>query len=483
MNRFLLILCVLAVFAEGVPAASDSEAKKTPSEIRILADNEEYYFDSQQYMAEGNVRVTHRDTLLTADKVLGNPWTGDVEASGNVSFKSANRVLTGDSFTYNFKTEKGLAHNASANVDNVYFRGDELKSEPERYTLTGSRFTTCNAEEPHYYLSARELVIQPGKKLLARDVSLVFFGGRLFNIPKYSMGLGEKKESESALPAVGISGKYGIHAGYEFDLATGPRTIGALDLRLSTRQVLQGGVTYDRIAGRPVFLRATYRQAFYGGTRPDIMLSRLPEIGVQFSGGSGAEYFNSAREPLDLSRGLIDPLASLSSHGRLNTIGEVGLGKFIEEPYHISSERTDARILAWLDPIPLDSRTIISPGISGRLSHYGKGDDYTALGFRLAVARRLGSNSFVSLTYITHSIHGSTPFEFDEIELPDELAAKVRFPVGSLSLELGGRYDLRGHKFFDTEVSVAKVVHCIEPKITWRKRFQEFSIGVGLVGF
>ena len=483
MTRSLTILWILALFSASAPAMTDPAAEEVSPQIHVQADMSEYDPVGEQFTASGNVRVTYEDVLLTADTVSGDGATGDIEALGGVTFQSEGRSLTGESFTYNFKTKVGNARNASASIDNIFFRGEELKSEPGRYTVTGSSFTTCNAEKPHYHLSARELVIEPGKKLLARDVGIVLFGNRLIRVPKYSMGLSGEKESKSTFPAIGISGRYGIYAGYELDLATGPRTIGTLDVRLSTREVLQGGLMYDRLAGRPVFLRATYKQPFYGGGRSDLMVSRLPEIGVRFSSGRAAGRRSSAREPLDLSRGLIDPLRPASPGIGLNVIGELGVGKLIEEPHQISSERVDGRVVAWLDPVGLDSRTLVSPGVSARLSHYGGGDDYSALGFRLAVARRLGTDSFASLTYVTHSIHGQTPFEFDKIELADELAGRIRFPAGSVVLELGGRYDLRGHRFFDTEISVAKTMHCLEPKLTWRNRFQEFSVDVGLVGF
>ena len=479
LSKSLIIICAFAMFATGVAIASDQPAEQTPLEIHIQADNEEYYFDTQQFRADGSVRITYGDVLLTADSVLGNPWTGGIEASGNVSFRDQDRTLTGQNFVYNFKTDKGLATDASASVDKIYFRGDELKSEPTLYTITGSRFTTCDADKPHYYMSARELRIKPGKKLLARDVSIVLLGKRIINVPKYTIGLSEEEKAKSKLPAVGISGKYGVHASYEFDVSHEPRTIGILDARLSTRQVLQGGVMYDRVAGQPVFLNVTHRQPYYAGGRSDIMLSRLPELGIRFS--SGAQRATGKREPITLSSIYVDPLRPVSNPGRLNLNGEIGIGKFIEEPHHISSERADARAVAWLDPLSPDSRTIISPGVSAQISHYGNGEEYTALGFRLLLARRFGDGSLASLTYMTHSIHGSTPFEFDEIELSDELAAKVRFPVGSFALEIGRRYDLRAHKFFDTEISVGKVMHCLEPKITWKNRFQEISLSVGLV--
>lgn len=476
MVKALIILCALALPAAATPAIA---ADESPLQLRILADTEGYDFDQQQFFAEGNVRVTYGDTLLTANQVSGSPLTAEIEAFGNVTFRSEDRVLTGDDFRYNYKTEVGEASNARASVDNVHFRGERLSSQPGLYIVTGSRFTTCDLDDPHFYLSARELIIRPGKKLTARRVSLVFLETRLFTIPKYSVGLGKEADREkSNLPKIGVSRQSGLHAGYEVDLSHEPATVGALDFRLSARRIFQGGVLYDRLGGQPVYLRATYRQPFYGGTRSDLEVSRLPEVGIRFSSDKSVRSTTSA-----VSRDLLNPLASPDSTGKFNAFSDISIGNFREEPTGVSAGRVDAQGAFWTNLRPFGSKTVISPGLSLRFSRYTGGEDYNALGFRLAAARQLGQDSYVSLSYITYRLGGNSPFEFDRVELADEVAARVRFPLRGYSIELVGRYDLRADSLYETQVSVSKVFHCFEPSISWNSRFREFSVGMNLVGF
>jgi len=458
LRKAFALICIFAAVAIGAPVVSDEAAQE-------------------------RAHIRYMDTDLWADTITG-ALEEDVEASGNILFKQEDsRTLTGDSFTYNFRSRTGLARNASLAVDNIYFRGKELKVEPGRYTIRQSRFTSCSKDKPHYYLSARELVIEPDKGVVARDTSLYLLGTRILTIPNYTAGLGPEAHRGMKFPSVGISDEYGTYAAYEFDISKRPRTIGGLDVRLSTRQALQGGVLYDRLAGRPMFARLTYRQPFYGGGRPDLLVSRLPEVGVRLCSGGAAESYALLRSPLDLSGATISPMPPVKRGRRLNVVTEVGVGRFTEEPDRISSNRAELRAVAWLEPVAIGSRTLFSPGVSARLSHYETGQAYNALSLRLAVARQLGPDSFVSLSYITNSVHGGTPFQFDRVELREEVAGKIRFPLGDLTLELGGRYDVRNPGLFDTEISVAQKFHCLEPKITWRSRFKEFSLGIGLVGF
>lgn len=474
-------MLALPTAGRGEAPAADASPALT---IKVLADNEEYDWATQRFKAEGNVRVTYGETLLTADTVLGNPFTGEVEAAGNVVFQNGGRSLTGESFSYNYKTSEGVAGNASGSVDNIYFRGEELRSAADRYTLKRSRFTTCDDEHPHYYMSAREMEIAPGKKLTARDVAIYLYGNKLISIPKYSVGLDKKdRGSGFTLPELGVSGRYGAFAGYNFDLTSGPNTIARLDARISTKHLLTGGLEYDRIAGQPIFLRATYRQPYYAGGKPYTLLTRLPELGIRYGSQGAFEAYSKPGHPLDLARGFVDPRQLKPGLKSMNIIGEVGAGKFIEHPNRVSSERLDTRLIAWMDPIAIAPRTVLSPAVSARFSHYGGGEDYNAIGYRLGIGRQLGKESYASLTYITHSIHGSTPFDFDRVEIPQELAGRVEFPLGSFFLEIGGRYDLARGLIYDTEVSIAKRLHCLEPKLTWRNRFQQFSMDVRVLGF
>lgn len=430
MNRALTVFCTLAITLVSIPARPDQAAQE-------------------------RAHVRYMDADLWADEITLT-LSGNMEASGNVLLTS---------------------------IDNIYVRGEELKAEPGRYTILKSRFTTCDREEPHYCLSARELVIEPGKSLTARHTSLRLLGMRILTIPKYTVGLGPTAQRRMKLPTIGISDEYGAYAAYEFDISKKPRLIGGLDVRLSTREALQGGILCDQLAGRPIFARLTHRQPYYGGGRPDLLVSRLPEIGVRFCSGEVAESYALSRSPLDLSGRTISPVRPVRPGRKLDVVAEIGLGRFTEEPDSVSSNRAELRAVAWLEPFAIDSRTLFSPGVSARFSHYETGEDYGTFGLRLAVARRLGADSFVALSYITNSVRGSTPFQFDKVELREEVAGKVRFPLGNLTLEFGGRYDIRNPGLFDTEISVAQKFHCLEPKITWRSRFKEFSFGIGLVGF
>ena len=471
-------LCLAILFL--VSSALTAEDVQAFSGIYIKADDSEYSYDDQDFRAEGNALVRYNDVTLTADLVTGNAGSGDFEATGNVTFTQGERVVKGGKFTYNYKTKLGHSTDSSATVDKVFFRGKEMDSTPEGYSLTGSTFTTCDREKPHYYMAARELIIHPGDKLTARGVKFVALGRTLLTLPNYTISLKQGEKKDLGLPSLGLGGKYGLFLAHNLGLSADPGLSGELALRLSTQQAFQGGIKLNQVAGKPIIFNVTHREPFYGGRKSDIMLSRLPEVAYRFY-SDGTPMTGRRDESLYLSRSIIDPTIETDPGAPL-LIGEVGLGHFKEEPSRVESTRLDLRAMALFHSFALGDMIVV-PGVLGRLSHYGTGDDYSALGFRLAAARKLGPESFVSLTYVKHLIGGTTPFNFDVIEVPNELTGRFRFPVGNFALDLGARYNLQTGRMFDSSVSVSMPLHCIEPMLTWRNRFHEFSFGIGLVGF
>ena len=484
MKKAILTICTVAALIICFSAAHAQSGATSPAQLHVTADSEDYVPATGQFTALGNARITYRDVLLTADRVVGNAVTGDVEAAGNVCFKSAARSLRGETFSYNLNTGIGLASNAAAEADGLFFRGAELTSSPTKYRLVGSRFTTCNLEHPHYYLSARELTMEPRKRLVARGVKLVIHDKTILSLPRYRVDLRPIEERRDfRLPTIGVSSRSGVYAGYEFDIKHKPDTSGTLDVRFSSKLLIQGGLSYDSIAGKPVFLRAMYHEPYYAGTNRNSIVSRLPEIGFRFGSSALPRRYSTSTEPLSLSRELINPLSENAEPGKMRLYGEASWGAFSEQPDYTASGRLDARAMALMDAIYLAPNTLFSPGLYGRVSSYGNRDTYTDVAFRLAASQKLGERSYFSAGYIVHSTRGVTPFDFDAVELHDELGAGLVFPIGEYDLELRARYNLQQDRLFDTAVSVSRLFHCIEPRITWRNRFRQVSFNVGLVQF
>ncbi|MGB9587587.1 MAG: hypothetical protein ACPL7O_05350, partial [Armatimonadota bacterium] len=440
--------------ATGHPALSSKEFSLHCNELM-------YNLQLQEVQAVGDCvisscSVRDENVRMTASNVSGNLRTGQIQASERVFLTQGNgRSFAGDSAEYNLHTDDGVIKNASAVLDGIHFRGSELRAEEDQYVINQSRFTTCDKEDnPHYYVSARQIRIEPGNNMTVRHASVHILGSDLLVIPKYRVDLKDSSRKGMKLPAVGMNSYYGPYVSYEFDISNSRQTFGGLAIRLSEKQALQGGILYDQIASRPVFFRFTYREPFYSGSRRDILLTRLPEAGIRFCSGPDAQRYALSRRYIDLAGETVSPGDRPTSKAKLNVVSEIGVGRFREEPSRARSARLDARTVAWLEPLCIGSRVLFSPGVSGRISLYEHGDTYSALAVRLATSYEIYEKSYVSFSYIANTVYGNSPFAFDNVDLKQELVGKLVFPVGMLNLELKSRYDLRNRDVYDTEITV-----------------------------
>lgn len=140
-------------------------------------------FDSRANLF-GDSKVDYQNLELTADKITISLDSSLVHASGrkdtlgNVSgkplFKQGNEEYEPDRISYNFKTRKAF-------ITNVYTKQGEgfmITNEGKRDStgvmyLNGGKYTTCDAQEPHFYLKMSKAKVRPGKNIVFGPAYLV----------------------------------------------------------------------------------------------------------------------------------------------------------------------------------------------------------------------------------------------------------------------------------------------------------------------
>ena len=116
------------------------EGKVSYKDISLTADYIHIFLEKKELEAEGKVVVERGEEGAQAEKAYYN-WEMDW-----LSLEKVRSDLTGKSIEGKF-----------------YFRGEEVKEEKvdgERKTeVEGAHLTSCDLEEPHYYIEAKRLVI------------------------------------------------------------------------------------------------------------------------------------------------------------------------------------------------------------------------------------------------------------------------------------------------------------------------------------
>lgn len=158
----------------------------------------------------GAAQVNYQNMELTANYIQMNMDSSLVHAmavrdtttqqlEGKPLYKQGSEEYESEKMSFNFKTKKGYIHNVTTSQGEGLLRAAQSKrSNDGNFYLQNARYTTCDADCPHFYLQLTRAKVVPGKEtffgpayLVVADVPLpiaVPYGFFPFN-RSYSSGL------------------------------------------------------------------------------------------------------------------------------------------------------------------------------------------------------------------------------------------------------------------------------------------------------
>ncbi len=448
--------------------------------------------------AIGGVELVYGETSITADRADGNHRTGQWTATGNVLLRRPDGLLRADAVRYNLVTDEGSLESASGTYGLYTFTGASALLAPDGVlTVRQASGTTCDLEHAHWRLTAREVVVRPGKYASARRIGLWVGNTRVMSFPAYRLSL---QETQPLFPTPGIEQQDGAYLKFTYPFVTAYTSAAALEGRITQKRGLQGVLELERSltgtaparaqltrdvapdlmgagllsgqdAGSPAaqspsvranaFFRYGRRQRIYDPDVRYLYLDRQPEAGVRLLGAS---------LPGDGAAGW-----------RLAFDAQGGVGRFREQTDRVWRTRYDLRAVVRTERIrPV--AWVLDPVLLARSSWYSDGRHQTVLGGSIGVGRRVLERHFIAVTYARHFTDGSSPFEFDNIDVGEKLATRLQSGWGLLRSDLVVDFDLQRGGVYDWGLRLSRVFHCIEPRISYQNRYRSFNIDVKLLG-
>ncbi len=156
-----------------------------------------------------NAQVKYKDIELKADYIELNRDSNLIHATGlpdstgtivgKPIFKQAEQEFEADEIRYNFLTKKGIVYGVVTDQEGGYIHSGKTKLvNDSTYNMKDGRYTTCDAEHPHFYLQMTKAKVLSNKKivtgpayLVVEDMPIYFLFipfGFFPNSPKYSSG-------------------------------------------------------------------------------------------------------------------------------------------------------------------------------------------------------------------------------------------------------------------------------------------------------
>ena len=174
---------------DSIRADSANRAKKQGIDAPVTySANDSLVYDAltKDALLYGNSEVKYENMDLKSDKIRMNLDSSLVHATGSsdsteksgikgrpVFVMGADNYDT-DTIAFNFKTKKGLVHNALTKQEDGFLRSKISKrTENGDVYLAHGRYTTCDKEHPDFYISLSRAKVRPGKDVVFGPAYLV----------------------------------------------------------------------------------------------------------------------------------------------------------------------------------------------------------------------------------------------------------------------------------------------------------------------
>ncbi len=235
----------LAIFLHN-KAIDDSVYKDSLNRLRKNTIESPVHYssdDSMIYLSStrkaylfGNSKVTYQNMDLAAEKVdmsmektmvhATGAWadTTETELTGTPVFKMGSDTYESDTMTFNYKTKKGLITNVTTAQDEGFMTSELSKRLPtgEVYLRHG-KYTTCDADNPDFYLAISRAKLRPGKDVVFGPAYLVVADVPLpLAIPYGFFPFSSKYSSGFIMPSYGDESSRGFYlkdGGYYFAIS------------------------------------------------------------------------------------------------------------------------------------------------------------------------------------------------------------------------------------------------------------------------
>ena len=184
-------------------------------------------------IAKGGALLKYQDIEVTADYLKINLTTHLLFASDKVLFKQDKTETYCEELSYNWKTKKIILLKLKAELTGegikgkIYYQGEKMENFPETVELTEGSFTTCELEEPHYHIIAKEMIIYPKDKIIARNISWYEGKTKIITLPYFLIFL-DRKTQLPILPKIGQNSTEGWFIKNYFNYYINEKSYGTL---------------------------------------------------------------------------------------------------------------------------------------------------------------------------------------------------------------------------------------------------------------
>ena len=134
------------------------------------------YGDS--YVEYGDIQLeAERTTVNWETKTINSVYLKDSTGRkiGKPIYKERDDVFETDEILYNFDTKRAVIKGVITEQGEAFIHGEDVKkNENDELFIRRARYTTCNLEDPHFFIESDHVKLIPGNKVISGPFVLKF---------------------------------------------------------------------------------------------------------------------------------------------------------------------------------------------------------------------------------------------------------------------------------------------------------------------
>ncbi|MBF0430275.1 MAG: hypothetical protein HQK83_03280 [Fibrobacteria bacterium] len=192
--------------ASSVDSTADSASVIAGDTISWESDFFSFNAQKEKFSLFDKAILTYKGATLHSDTIFLDNKNEMVEAFGTPRIRENTQPeILGYRLRYNHKREVGEIYYGTTRRDKQMFNGMEVRKQKSgAIFISRGDFSTCdNLEDQHFFFYSRRMVLEPGKKVLARPVVMNISGVPVAVAPMLVVPLGKGRRSGFTRPKWG----------------------------------------------------------------------------------------------------------------------------------------------------------------------------------------------------------------------------------------------------------------------------------------
>ncbi len=173
------------------------------------------------YEAYGNVVLQAKGLTITAEKVVYNSQTTEVQASGNVKIESPEQKLEAGKIIYNLNAETGTAEDIKGFLApfNYLCAKNMNKTGPTTFTVTDAKISACSGKVPEWSLSMYEGKLDIDGYMQLNHATVNIYDSPFIYVPKFFYPVSSNRKTGFLIPNIGYDNTMGAIGNFQYFIA------------------------------------------------------------------------------------------------------------------------------------------------------------------------------------------------------------------------------------------------------------------------